>query len=229
MYLRCRTAAGRASRSPPSRHAQAGFVYYTPAYAADSGIKYTLTSATGELMQAGNRFYDLKTGEPYNPATVSSAARLYPDRSRWHGLCHQHVAGRGSGDARGHALQINDDAVIALNGTRLSFPRDTSGRLIEAVAPDGTQVLYAYDAAGDLVSARNLALGRSSRYGYRASQPHLLDLAVYAAAGASAMVPYTPGPIALPLAADLGGSGMFLHTAQAARLPAGGPTATRSA
>ena len=53
----------------PVAHQQAGITYYTPAFQADPGVNWTLTSAGGVLTKAGDRFYDLRTAVPYNPAS----------------------------------------------------------------------------------------------------------------------------------------------------------------
>ncbi|MGA2035933.1 MAG: putative Ig domain-containing protein, partial [Thermoguttaceae bacterium] len=208
----------------PVAHAQTGLVYYTPAFTADAGVAYTLTSAPAVLTLAGNRFYDLKTGVPYNPASGLFSGPDYtltgPD-----GTVYAISAARGVVEETqpgGATLQITDSGIIGVNGDRLTFVHDASGRLTNVMAPDGTQVLYVYDAAGNLVSARNLTLGQSSRYGYSASQPHLLTLAVSPLAGQSAVLQYTPDPVVLPLTADLGGSGQFLLNMQNGSLAPGG-------
>src|SRR5262249_39967083 len=53
----------------PERHEQTGVVYYTPAWQADPGVDYQLNSAGAVLSKAGDRFYDIQTGQPYNPAS----------------------------------------------------------------------------------------------------------------------------------------------------------------
>ncbi|MGA2068563.1 MAG: CARDB domain-containing protein, partial [Thermoguttaceae bacterium] len=200
----------------PVEHEQTGLIYYTPAFTADSGVDYTLTSAAAVLTEAGNRFYDLKTGLPYNPASGFFTGPDYtltgPD-----GTVYAIDASRGvveETQPSGATLQITDSGIIGAEGDRLTFVHDAGGRLTTVTAPDGTEVLYDYDAAGNLVSARNVAMGQSSRYGYSASQPHLLELAVSPLAGQSVAIQYTPDPVTLPLTADLGSSGQFLLNTQ---------------
>jgi YD repeat-containing protein len=208
----------------PIAHAQTGLTYFTPAFTSDAGVPYTLTSASGVLTLAGDRFYDLKTGTPYNPASGLFDGPDYtlsgPD-----GTVYAIAATRGVAALTppgGPTWQVTDSGVIAPNGERLSFIHDAAGRLTSVTAPDGTQVLYRYDDAGNLVSARNLTLGQSCRYGYSASQPHLLELAVSRTAGQSEVIQYTPNPVILPLTADLGGSGQFLlNTASGVLTPGG--------
>ena len=211
---------------------QAGLIYYTPAYTADSGVTYTLTSAAAELMQAGNRFYDLKTGQPYNPASGFFTGPDYtltgPDGTVY---ADQHVARRGGGDAAGRPdlADHRRAALIAPNGDRLTFTRDASGRLTSVTAPDGSEVLYAYDSAGNLVSRPQPGAGTI--------EPLRLQCEPAAPAGTwpfrpcaaqSVVIQYAPGPVVLPLTADLGSSGHFLTARKAAHWPPAEPTATAS-
>ena len=53
----------------PVEHQQLGVVYYTPAWQADPGVTYTLSSAPAVLGAAVDRLYDLRTAQPYNPAS----------------------------------------------------------------------------------------------------------------------------------------------------------------
>src|SRR5262249_21542867 len=53
----------------PQRHEQTGVVYYTPAWQADPGVDYSLDSAGAVLTKAGDRFYEIQSGQPYNPAS----------------------------------------------------------------------------------------------------------------------------------------------------------------
>ena len=83
-----------ASPSRRSKHTINGLTYLTPAYTADPGVTYTLASAGGPLIQAGDRYYDLKTGLAYNPAADLYPGPEYtPDGPRWHGLRPEHGAG----------------------------------------------------------------------------------------------------------------------------------------
>jgi YD repeat-containing protein len=208
----------------PVTHQQAGVTWYTPAFQADPGVSWTLASAGGVLTKAGDRFYDLKTAVPYNPASGEFTGPDYtltgPD-----GTVYDISTARGVIDETlpgGPRLYLSDSGITASNGDTLTFVKGAQGRLSTVIAPDGTRVIYGYDAAGNLVSARNLTLGQSSRYGYAQDQQHLLNLVVSPEAGASAVVQYTPGPVVVPLTADLGSSGQFLTSTRAGSLTAGG-------
>ena len=56
--------------------------------------------------------------------------------------------------------------MTALGGASLRFVRDAAGRATQVTAPDGTAIVYGYDAGGNLASVRDLATGAGIRYGY---------------------------------------------------------------
>jgi YD repeat-containing protein len=207
----------------PVEHQQSGLVYYTPAWQADPGVAYTLSSAPALLSAAVDRLYDLRTGQPYNPASGDFGPVQYtltaPDGTVYYlstqkGLREEVLPG-------GTTLTFSGSGIVSSTGQALTFVHDAQGRLTKVIAPDGTQVLYSYDAGGNLISARNLTLGQSDRYGYSQTTPHLLDLVVSPQAGASTVIDYGPGPVVVPLRADLGGSGQFLTNTEAGSLAAG--------
>ncbi len=201
-----------------------GLTYYMPAYTADSGVTYTLSSAGGPLIQAGNRYYDLKTGLAYNPAADLYAGPEYvltaPDGTAYDLSTAQGVQEMIRPD--GTRLYFSDSGITASTGESIQFVHDAQGRITSIIAPDGTRVIYTYDSSGNLVSARNLVSGQSSRYGYQAGPIHLLIEAVSPANGTSAVVQYAPSFQVLPLTADLGSSGEFLASNQTGTLAAGG-------
>lgn len=208
----------------PVKHQINGLTYYTPAYTADAGVAYTLTSAGGPLVQAGNRYDDLKTGLAYNPAADLYAGPEYtitaPD-----GTTYDVSTARGVQEIirpDGSSLTFNDSGITASNGQAIVFTHDASGRITSAIAPDGTRIVYTYDAAGNLVSARNLAAGQSSRYGYESASSDRLIEAVSPTAGTSVAVQYAPAAASLPIVADLGSSGQFLASDQSGTLATGG-------
>jgi YD repeat-containing protein len=201
-----------------------GLTYYMPAYTADSGVTYTLNSAGGPLIQAGNRYNDLKTGLAYNPASDLYPGPEYtltgPD-----GTVYDLSTAKGVQEIDrpdGTKLFFADSGITASTGESIQFVRDAEGRITSIIAPDGTTVVYTYDSSGNLVSARNLTAGQSSRYGYQAGPVHLLTEAVSPSSGTSAAIKYGPPVQVLPITADLGSSGEFLTTNQSGTLAAGG-------
>ena len=51
----------------PTSFEVAGQTFYHPAWQAESGVGYTLESTDAVLTKAGSSYYDLTTGQPYNP------------------------------------------------------------------------------------------------------------------------------------------------------------------
>lgn len=88
----------------------------------------------------------------------------------------------------------------------MRFVKDDAGRLTQITAPDGSLVVYSYDALGNLVSARNLASGQASRYGYSSN---LLTLATGTPGTAGEAITYSATPQVLPVLADLGSAAQF--------------------
>jgi YD repeat-containing protein len=70
-------------------------------------------------------------------------------------LCALAVAGIGVGLAQ-----------VTAQGGALRFERGEGGRLGRVETPDGTTLVYQYDAEGRLVGERNLSDGSGNRYGY---------------------------------------------------------------
>src|SRR5207248_10889246 len=134
----------------------------TPAYTADPGVTFALSSAGGLLTLAGDRFYDLKTGQPYNPASGAFSGPDYtltaPDATVYHLSTARGVLDQVQ--PNGTRLVFSDSGITASNGQALSFVHDAAGRLTSITAPDGTRVIYTYDVAGNLIAARNLAAGQ---------------------------------------------------------------------
>lgn len=76
--------------------------------------------------------------------------------------------------------------------------------LTRITAPDGTSIVYDYDEAGNLVGARNLALGDSVRYGYGESGLNLI------AGDTGEAVSYFETPVVKAIEEDLGTASAFV-------------------
>ncbi len=208
----------------PVQHQTGSVTYYTPAFQVDLGVAYTLTSADAMLTLVGNRLYDLSSGRAYHPASPLFHGAEYtltaPDGTVYH------LSGaRGVEEEilpNGNRLTFSDSGIVSSTGETLTFVHDAAGRLTQVTAADGNRVIYTYDAAGNLTAVREPALGRSSRYGYDADNPHLLDLIVASDNAASAVIRHISTPQALPLAGDLGGPGQFAGVNHSGNLMAGG-------
>ncbi|MFM6897469.1 MAG: putative Ig domain-containing protein, partial [Microcystis panniformis] len=201
----------------PQRQEIPGLVYYTPAWVADTGVNYTLQSQNALLSLAGERLYELKTGQPYNLSSHALAGKMpappayiltAPDGTIYH------LDATGKVQAQitpnGVKLTYSDSGIISPSGESVSFIEDAEGRLSQISAPDGRIVTYKYDAQGNLINARNLALAQSNYYSYAAD--HRLTL-VAAANQPGATISYNiPQPQVITLTGNLGSAFQFNPT-----------------
>ncbi|MCB1099682.1 MAG: hypothetical protein KDN22_29190, partial [Verrucomicrobiae bacterium] len=162
----------------PIEVAFGGAIAYRPAWTADAGVPYTLSSGTTLLQKVNGAYFQLSNGLAYNPArggnmevdvTLSAndgAAWLYNTTS---GLVEQR-------SADGKRLFWSDSGVVAENGDRIRFERDGAGSITVITSPDGGQNIYRYDSSGDLVSALGLTTGSRHTYGYGNEFSHHLTV-----------------------------------------------------
>lgn len=198
-----------------------GQTFYQPAWQADSGVTYTLSSVNDVLTKAGTRYYDLTTGQPYNPANPFFKGPAYtliaPDGTRYQLDAQGNITGETT--PSGAQLAISDSGITAANGATIQVLRDAQGRITSLLTPDGQLITYQYDALGNLVAMQNLNSGGSQRYGYSLSDPHLLDAAVRSN-GNSVVI--SPGSTTTPyIQRDLGGPAQFDETTTSNTLAAG--------
>ena len=76
----------------------------------------------------------------------------------------------------GKKFILSDSGITALNGESVQFTWTSSDHLPLSIdhspllssitGPDGHRIVYTYDQQGNLVSARDLITGDTSRYGY---------------------------------------------------------------
>ncbi|MBY0457043.1 MAG: putative Ig domain-containing protein, partial [Gemmataceae bacterium] len=198
-----------------------GLTYYLPAWAAESGVQWQLASANTPLRLAGGRLFDLTTGRPYNPGSGQFGPDEYTLTAPT-GVRYQLSTANGlevQTNLDGTRLYFGDNGIAASTGEQIRFTTDEAGRLASVTAPDGTQVVYAYDALGNLTAARNLTFGLSARYGYAPLDAHLLTTAFSPLGGTA--VTYGPTVQTVPLTGDLGGSGQFATAPVSGTLAAG--------
>nr|WP_319423729.1 putative Ig domain-containing protein [Pleurocapsa sp. FMAR1] len=185
-----------------------GLTYYRPAWVADDGVNYTLDSTDVLLSKAGNRFYDLQTAKPYNPSfpqtpnspnpyTLTTPENVVYTLDATGNLQEQVTAD-------GTRLIYSDSGILnPATGEMVRFETDKAGRLTQVTAPNGTAVVYDYDKAGNLVSARNLALGDSVRYSYGDQGLNLI------AGDTGEAIEYFDTPVVKPLTGDLSTASSF--------------------
>ncbi len=196
----------------PTSFQVAGQTFYRPAWQADSGVNFTLESTQDVLSKAGNSFYDLATGQPYNPGNPFFSGPSYtlvgPDQTQYQLDAQGNIVGEIT--PTGAQLSISDSGITAANGQTIQFLRNSQGLITSIVAPDGQVVNYQYDASGNLVSMANEATGGSQRYGYSLSDPHLLIAAVRSNGNS---VLYMPGTTTTAyIQRDLGDAAQFAGT-----------------
>jgi hypothetical protein len=139
----------------PVKQSIPGLVYYTPAFVADPGVNWTLQSAATQLSRIGSRFYDLQTGQPYNPAGWSTGTQytlVAPDGTSYEIDASLGVTGIDFTD--GVHFAVSGSGIYAPNGDAVSFVGGTSG-ITKVIGPDGDQVVYLYDTGQPHLGARS--------------------------------------------------------------------------
>jgi YVTN family beta-propeller protein/YD repeat-containing protein len=205
----------------PVKHQQPGLTWYAPAWVADAGVNYTLDSAGGTLTRGPGGYYDLLTAGPYNPASGRFNGPDYtltaPD-----GTAYQISTARGVEKAilpGGESITFSDSGITSSTGAVIQLVHDKSGRVTQALAPDGTRLLYAYDAQGNLATVTDAASSRATQYGYSGDGAHLLTLVVTPAGGAQ--IAYGAAPLVTPLQGNLGSAINFVGRDSPGTLGAG--------
>lgn len=163
----------------PQKQEIPGLTYYTPVWVPDASVDYTLQSATGMLTLGGSRLYDLKTAHAYNPASGEFDSPEYTLTSLDGSVYYLSTNGGVEEQfmPNGTHLIYSDSGITTDTGETIRFVKDELGRLTEITTSDGSSVIYTYEDS-NLIAARNLTLGQSSRYGYSEGEEQRLTLAV---------------------------------------------------
>ncbi|MCH5373555.1 MAG: hypothetical protein JJ992_06230, partial [Planctomycetes bacterium] len=144
-------------------------VYYRPAWSPDDGVAYQLDSVDTLLVRGGDRYYDQSTGQPYHPANPFFEGADYiltaPDGTRDLIDSRRGIVERVTAD--GTRLFISDSGIAAESGETIQFVHDPEGRLAAIKLPDGEELHYLYDAAGNLTEVVHSTDGSLVRSGYR--------------------------------------------------------------
>ncbi len=207
----------------PLKHQQLGVTWYTPAFTADPGVAYILKSGDTKLTRGRDGFYDLKTARPYHPASGLFGEWDY-SLTATDGTTYRVDSTHGIEETvlpNGNHLYWSDSGVVSSTGESVRFVHDDAHRLTTIEGPDGSRVLYTYDANGNLASVQRTSSGLSSRYGYTGKLPHQLTLATDPHAQSGAYVHYGLTPVVQPIRSDLGGASQYLSQTKTDTIVAG--------
>ena len=71
-------------------------------------------------------------------------------------------------------LTFTDAGITSSNGLKVTFGRDTQGRITTVTDPMGKQIKYEYDSKGDLIKVTDRE-NNTTQFKYNNDQPHYLD------------------------------------------------------
>jgi len=157
--------------TPEGVNTGGGLVLYRAKWTADAGNPYVLASAAPPLTKAGAKYYDLTTGQPYNPAGVFTRGPAYTLTAPTGETYELDGGGRATAVTLTGAgrVTLSGSAILGPDGAVLaSFVRDAAGR-VTAISARGGQTNYEYDAAGRLVAVRDGSATARAVYGYDAA------------------------------------------------------------
>ena len=184
--------------------------FYRPAWIADAANGWTLASTDALLGRSGTHYFEAASGMPYNPLGGTFTGYDYtltaPDGTRYlidatQGIKEIHQTG-------GTRLFVSDNGITADSGATLQFVRDANNRISRVVAPDGSTLVYQYDAKGLLSAMRNLSTGEGYRYAYDV-QGRLSAMVRVGEAGRAIDYAADGSVSDRVIVADLGGAGSF--------------------
>ena len=106
----------------PTSFQVAGQTFYHPAWQAESGVNDTLQSTDDVLIKAGGDYYDLATGQPYNPADPFFSGPSYtltaPDGTQYQLDAQGNTVGEVT--PSGVQLDISDSGITSSKAGRSS-------------------------------------------------------------------------------------------------------------
>ncbi|PNY36139.1 hypothetical protein C2E31_14500 [Rhodopirellula baltica] len=210
VYLTLPTGERVAFRFEPSSQAIGSVEAFVPGWTSDTSAQWELESPRANLRRAGNSYYEIGSGLPYNPGLVAVGETAFtlisPSGQR-------HTFERTQSGYKLHSIQaaasevflrVTDSALIAPSGERLTIIRNSEGQISELVGPSGEHVVYRYDDVGRLSNVVDLGNSGRTFYGYDAEH-RLRTIAVSGAAGTSFSYDDT-GVNVSPLQPHLGGT-----------------------
>lgn len=115
----------------PQKSEGPGFAYWTPAWVADADNGWQLRSLALKLQRGADRFYDLATGMPYNPAAFGAESAQYeliaPDGTVYEIAAASGITGIVFSD--GVRLAVSDSGITGPDDEYQRWMRDGSGAL----------------------------------------------------------------------------------------------------
>ncbi|MCC6235899.1 MAG: cadherin-like domain-containing protein, partial [Verrucomicrobiales bacterium] len=142
-----------------------------PAWTPDAGVTFRLASVDAVLEEVGGAYHQFGTGLPYNPESGLFEGYAFsltaPDGVRYDYDASGNL--RLQTSATGTRILWSDSGAVGGNNERITLRRDAEGRLTTVLLPDGAQLQYDYDEAGNLQAASSLSAGVRTWYGYDAS------------------------------------------------------------
>jgi RHS repeat-associated protein len=143
---------------------------YTPKFTPDPGVHDCLEADPIALTLRGDGTYIFfLLGFNYNPSDFRLVRK---DGTTYH--YNQFNGLKKISDRSDNELVYAYDGIFHSSGESVQFNRDPEGRIVEVVDPDDNVITYAYDTAGDLVSATDQE-NLTSSYGYFNDPAHYLE------------------------------------------------------
>jgi RHS repeat-associated protein len=143
--------------------------YWLPAFRPDPGVYDTLeVDATPLQLRPDGTFGYQLLGYPYNPSVyrMTTRQKTVYEYDQFAGLTKVT-------DRNGNTLTYSPDGVTSSSGKEVRFERDSFGRIVRILDPEGQAIQYVYDAHGDLVEVIDRA-GESTKYEYDSARAHIL-------------------------------------------------------
>ncbi|MEL6108114.1 MAG: putative Ig domain-containing protein, partial [Planctomycetota bacterium] len=163
---------------------------FAPAWAADPGVDWALESFEANLRRAGDGYFVVGSGLPYTSALAEpgeTAFTLVSPTGMRHELTEQEPGAfklrKISTPDGSTSLRVTDSTIVAPSGDRVTFVRDSRGRISELVGPGGEHVIHQFDDSGRLTIEIDAANGTREFYGYDA-ESRLTTIAPSAGPGA---------------------------------------------
>jgi RHS repeat-associated protein len=146
---------------------------YNAAFVSDKGVTSTLSIPGAEfrtswVIRTEDGTFVTLGGQKYNPADLGGVYKLTTKDGT------EYLIDANTGDLRtvtdpnGNTLTYTDSDITSSTGKKVTFTRDTAGRITTVTDPNGKQVKYVYDAQGDLVSVTD-QVGNVTRMVYDTS------------------------------------------------------------